>query len=87
MLRELLSDERLEGCQHFCFKQYKNTIGERILGGHPNGSVTFQVAQAKVGPGKVPISKVLYIDATFIKQGMPIRPIYREFHADSANLP
>ena len=29
VLRELLSDERLEGCQHFGFKQYKNTIGER----------------------------------------------------------
>ena len=48
-------------------------------GGHLNRSVTFQVAQAKVGPGKVPISIVLYIDATFIKQGIPIRLIYSEF--------
>ena len=79
VLRELLSDERLEGCQHFGFKQYKNSKGERILGGHANGSVTFQVAQARVGQGKVPISIVLYIDATFIKRGIPIRPIYREF--------
>jgi len=78
VLRELLADERLEGCQHFAFKEYKNPKGERILGGHANGSITFQLAQAKVGPGKVPISIVLYIDATFIKRGIPIRPIYCE---------
>jgi hypothetical protein len=36
------------------------------------------MAQATVGPGKVPISIVLYIDATFIKRGIPIRPIYCE---------
>ena len=78
VLRELLADERLEGCQHFAFKEYKNPKGERILGGHANGSITFQLAQLKVGPGKVPISIVLYIDATFIKRGIPIRPIYCE---------
>ena len=78
VLRELLADERLEGCQHFAFKEYKNAKGERILGGHANGSVSFQIAQARVGPGKVPISIVLYIDATFLKRGIPIRPIYCE---------
>lgn len=78
VLRELLADERLEGCQHFAFKEYKNPKGERILGGHANGSITFQLAQLRVGPGKVPISIVLYIDATFIKRGIPIRPIYCE---------
>ena len=78
VLRELLADERLEGCQHFAFKEYKNAKGERILGGHANGSISFQLAQLEVGPGKVPISIVLYIDATFIKRGIPIRPIYCE---------
>lgn len=76
VLRELIGDERLDGCQHFSFKLYKNSQGERILGGHANGSVTFQMAQINIGPGKVPISIVLYIDATFIKRGIPIRPIY-----------
>ena len=66
----------LEGCQRFAFKEYKNANGDRILGGHANGSVSFQIAQARVGPGKVPISIVLYIDATFLKRGIPIRPIY-----------
>jgi hypothetical protein len=43
MLRELLaaSDERLEDCQHFAFKEYKNTKGAGILGRHANGSVSF----------------------------------------------
>ena len=76
VLRELIADARLEGCQHFAFKEYKNANGDRILGGHANGSVSFQLAQARVGPGKVPISIVLYIDATFLKRGIPIRPIY-----------
>ena len=76
VLRELLADARLEGCQHFAFKEYKNANGDRILGGHANGSVSFQLAQARVGPGKVPISIILYIDATFLKRGIPIRPIY-----------
>ena len=76
VLRELIADERLEGCQHFAFKEYKNANGDRILGGHANGSVSFQLAQARVGPGKVPISIILYIDATFLKRGIPIRPIY-----------
>ena len=76
VLRELIADERLAGCQHYGFKAYKNAKGERILGGHANGSVSFQIAQARVGPGKVPISIVLYIDATFLKRGIPIRPIY-----------
>jgi hypothetical protein len=76
VVRELVADERLEGCQHFAFKEYKNANGDRILGGHANGSVSFQIAQASVGPGKVPISIVLYIDATFLKRGIPIRLIY-----------
>ena len=76
VLRELIADARLEGCQHFAFKEYKNANGERILGGHANGSVSFQLAQARVGPGEVPISIVLYIDATFLKRGIQIRPLY-----------
>jgi hypothetical protein len=68
-----------EGCQHLAFKEYKDHKGERIIGGHANGSVSFQIAQMRAGPGLVPISIVLYIDATFIKRGIPIRPIYREY--------
>ena len=79
VLQELLADERLAGCQHFAFKEYKDARGERILGGHANCSVSFQLAQISVGPGVVPISIVLYIDGTFIKRGIPIKPIYREF--------
>ena len=78
VLRELLADERLAGCQHFAFKEYKNANGKRILACDANGSVTFQLAQLSVGQGKVPISIVLYIDGTFIKRGIPIRPVYRK---------
>ena len=80
VLRELLADKRLAGLQHFAFKEYKNARGERILACDANGSLTFQLAQLDVGPGKVPISIVLDIDGTFIKRGIPIRPIYCKFY-------
>jgi hypothetical protein len=56
----LLADQRLEGYQRFALKQYKNAKGDCILRGHSNRSVSFQSAQARVGPGKDPISFVLY---------------------------
>ena len=80
VLRELLSDERLEGCQHFGFKEYKNANGDRFLACDANGSITFQLAQIHEGEGTVSISIVLYIDGTFIKRGIPIRPVYRELY-------
>lgn len=76
VLRELIADPRLAGCQHFAFREYKDGSGARIIGGHANGSVTFQLAQIRVGEGTVPISIVLYIDGSFIKRGIPIRPVY-----------
>ncbi len=79
VLRELLADVRLAGRQHFAFKEYKNAWGDRILACDANGSLTFQLAQIDVGPGKAPISIVLYIDGTFIKRCIPIRPIYCMF--------
>jgi hypothetical protein len=82
VLVELLSDERMAGHQlhdqHFGFKLSTDANGDRVFGGDANGSLTFELAQIRVGPGTVPISIVLYIDATYIKQGIPIRPIYSE---------
>jgi hypothetical protein len=76
VLRELISDIRLAGCQHFAFKEYLDPHGNRLFAGHANGSVSFQLAQLRIGEGKVPVSLVIYIDATYIKKGIPIRPIY-----------
>jgi hypothetical protein len=79
VLMELLSDERMAGRQHFGFKLSTDAKGDRVFGGDANGSVSFELAQLSVGPGTVPISIVVYIDATYIKYGIPIRPIYSEF--------
>ena len=73
-----MSDPRLGGCQHFTFKEYKDASGARIIGGHANGSVSFQLDQLRVGKDTVPISIVLYIDGSLIKQGIPISPVYSE---------
>ena len=75
MLRELLSDPRLAGCQHFAFKEYKDARRARILGCHANGLVSFQLAQIRVSKDTVLISTVLYIiNWSFIKKGIPIHP-------------
>ena len=66
---ELLADEWLKDCQFYVFKEYKNINGDSILGGHANGSVSFQIAQSRLSSGKVPISIVLYIDATSSSEG------------------
>ncbi len=78
VLRERMADMRLAGHQHFAFHEYKDPRGHILFAGHSNGSVSFQLAQLEVGEGKVPVSIVLYIDGTFLKKGIPIRPVYRE---------
>ena len=72
-----LADMSLAGFQHFAFHKFKDKTGDRLLAGHSNCSVCFQLAQLKVGEGKVPDSIVLYNHATFLKKGIPILPVYR----------
>ena len=78
VLRKLLGDIRLAGNQHFEFKEYKDSKGNRIFSCDSNGSVSFQIGQIRAGDSIVPVSLVLYIDGTFMKNGIPIRPIYGE---------
>jgi hypothetical protein len=63
----------------FGFKLSTHAKEDRVFGGDANESVSFELAQLSVGPGIVPTSILLYIDATYIKHGIPIRPIYSEF--------
>ena len=60
VLRELISDIQLAGCQHFAFKEYVDPSphGNRLFAGHSNGSVSFQPAQLRIGEGKVSVSLV-----------------------------
>jgi len=81
ILEELLSDKQLEAHQHFRFEanlaKY-DSKGDQILGGDANGTLSFQLAQLRIGPDKVPVSiqVVLYIDKTFMRRGIPICPLY-----------
>jgi hypothetical protein len=49
--------------------------GERQFGAS-NGAVSFQLAQVLCGQDCVPVSLVTYIDGSFIKHGIPLKPIY-----------
>jgi hypothetical protein len=74
VLRELIGDLRLAGHRHFAFHEYKDPHGNRLFAGDANGSVSFQLAQIKIGidSDKVPVSILLYIDGTFLKKAIPI---------------
>ena len=76
VLEELLSDRQLEGHQHFRFEAKYDLKDDQILGCDANGTLSFQLAQLCIGPDKVPVSIVLYIDKTFMRRGIPIHPVY-----------
>jgi len=80
VLRELLGDIRLAGNQHFEFKEYKDSKGNIIFSCESNGSDSFQIGQIRTGDKIVPVSLVLYIDGTFMKNDIPICPIYGELN-------
>jgi hypothetical protein len=75
VLRDLMSDPRVKNHQFFGFKEYTDGRGVRVCG-EANGSVSFQYAAERIGPQCVPLSIVIYIDQTFIKNGIDVRPIY-----------
>lgn len=79
VLREVLGDDRMAGHQHFSFEMMVNEeSGEREFG-PSNSAVSFQLAQVRAGPDSVPVSLVVYIDGSFIKHGIPVKPIYGMF--------
>ncbi len=55
-----------------------------MFAGDANGAVSFQLAQARIGQNKVPVSIVLYIDSTFLKKRIALHPIYGEYQCDEA---
>ncbi len=75
VLREVLGDDRNSGHQQFSFEMQTNDDGEREFGAS-NSAVSFQIAQVRCGPDCVPVSLVIYIDGSFIKHRLPVKPIY-----------
>ncbi len=63
---------------------YKDPHGNRIFAGDANSAVSFQLAQARIGQNKVPVSIVLYINCTYLRKGIPMHPIYGEYQCDEA---
>jgi hypothetical protein len=65
----------MTGHQHFRFEMHVNE-DEELEFGASNGAVSFQIAQLRCGPDCVPVSLVIYIDGSFIKHGISVKPIY-----------
>ena len=79
VLREIIGDEQMDGHQASRFEISRTEDGERQFG-VSNGAVSFQLAQVLCGPDCVPVSLVIYIDGSFIKHGIPVKPIYGSLH-------
>jgi hypothetical protein len=79
VMKNMFGDIRLEGHQHYSFQEYKNAKGQRMYACEGNGSLSFQLTQAQIGHHLVPGSIVVYIDGSFIKNAIPIRPVYGMF--------
>lgn len=77
VFRDILADSQMNGHIAFGFEEYKDSRGVRLCG-EANGSLSFQAAAARLGPGKVPLSVTLYIDGTFVFQHVDVRVIYGE---------
>ena len=75
VLKEVIGDERMEGHQHFSFEMSETLDGKREFGAS-NGAVSFQIAHLRCGDECVPVSLVIYIDGSFIKHGILVKPIY-----------
>lgn len=77
VILELLSDPRFCDHQHFRFEVYRNSQGQRVFG-EANGCLSFQLNAYRIGAGIVPVSIVMFIDASFIHNNIYVRPIYGE---------
>lgn len=75
VIAELLSDPRFEGHHYYQFQLYTNDTGERVFG-EANGCFSFQLHAHRIGAGTVPVSIVIFIDASFMKRKIYIRPVY-----------
>ena len=75
VVAELLSDPRFDGHQHFRFELHTNEAGERVFG-EANGCFSFQIQAHRIGMGTVPVSIVIFIDATFMRHKVYVRPVY-----------
>ncbi len=81
VLRGVLGDDRMEGHQHFQFEISVDEDGRRDFWAS-NGAFWFQIAQIRCGEGCTPVSLVIYIDCSFIKHEIPVKPIYGMYTCD-----
>jgi hypothetical protein len=75
VIREIMADTRFDGHQALGFELYTNENGDRVFG-ESNGSLSFQMHAAEIGPDTVPVSIVLYVDGTWQKTHLTTRCIY-----------
>ena len=74
-LQDLVADPTMKGFQKFGFKEVVDKNGFRVFG-ESWTSLKFQAASAVIGPDSVPLSTVLYVDGTLMKDGIDVRPLY-----------
>jgi hypothetical protein len=75
VVRGLVGDERFKGAFHMKPEIHYNAEGDRVYG-EPHTCEAFREHAARIGPGIVPISLVLYVDGTSTMTNISLKPIY-----------
>ena len=75
IVRDIFADKLSEGKQIYAFKANVGPDGQRRFT-DASACLAFEHAANEIGQGVVPFSLVLYIDGTFMKQHIPILPVY-----------
>lgn len=82
VMQDLVGEESLDGHFFYQFQEQKDKRGVRVCG-EGNGSLSFQAAAAAIGPGKVPLSLVPYLDGTYCLNNIEARVLYSKSTSSS----
>jgi hypothetical protein len=82
VMQDLVGEESLDGHFFYQFQEQKDKRGVRVCG-EGNGSLSFQAAAAAIGPGKVLLSLVLYLDGTYCLNNIEARVLYSKSTSNS----
>jgi hypothetical protein len=78
IVRNIMEDSRLKGHQHYRCEMELDPDHRRetLVGWGGQRWRCFQIGQLRLGDGTVPLAIVIYIDGSFIKNKIAVKPIY-----------
>ena len=78
IMEDLIADEQFASHQYLSFKRREHD-GSRVFG-PANGSLWWQINEERVGPNRVLLGLVMFIDESYNKKSMSCEAMYGERH-------